>query len=400
MASGSKKVGKANVNASSFFDLKAELAKHEDAFAKSKLVGKGRVEPIVGGVKKDKDKKPPAWARQNKGVKDRARRDAELEQVSKPTLESARAALERKAQIYDKLQRGKGGGLSEKQREALLVDFDDRYDDGSSGDGSDRDESLVVPRPPNGEPDEGDPDDPIIEYEDEFGRIRTARRSDVPRDRLPETSMTDIPADDESTITNATCFRPTKKVQTSCVSGSPGSAHRHALDLTPPITSVPLSLALSLLVFADGRATHFPVYEPTAEKRAEVELSLLESSPFARYDASKDNRATGAGFYQFSADEETRARQMEELKQARVDTVIARAEAEADAEDRPALGGAEVKPRSRAIEKRRKELDERRQMLETKRRKLLGISGEDDTTGADDFLASLERDLLSAPAKA
>ncbi|KAG8686522.1 hypothetical protein FRC09_014074, partial [Ceratobasidium sp. 395] len=56
MASSSKKAGKANVNASSFFDLKAELAKHEDAFAKSKLVGKGRAEPIVGGAKKDKDK--------------------------------------------------------------------------------------------------------------------------------------------------------------------------------------------------------------------------------------------------------------------------------------------------------------------------------------------------------
>ncbi|KAG8743385.1 hypothetical protein FRC12_015060 [Ceratobasidium sp. 428] len=350
MASSSKKAGKANVNASSFFDLKAELAKHEDAFAKSKLVGKGRAEPIVGGAKKDKDKKPAIWARQNKGVRDRARRDAELEEVSKPTLESARATLERKAQIYEKLQRGKGGGLSEKQREALLVDFDDRYDDGSSSDGSGRDESLVVPRPPAGEPD--DPEDPIVEYEDEFGRIRTARRSEVPRDRLPELSMTDVPADDDPDVVY-------------------------------------------------GRATHFPVFEPTAEKRAEVEQSLAESSPFARYDASKDNRAAGAGFYQFSADEETRAREMEELKQARVDTVIARAEVEADDQALstapPGNDGAEKTGRSRAVEKRRKELDERRQMLEAKRRKMLGG---DDTGGADDFLASLEKDLLSTPTAA
>ena len=28
-------------------------------------------------------------------------------------------------------------------------------------------------------------DDPIVEYEDEFGRIRTARRSEVPRNLLP-----------------------------------------------------------------------------------------------------------------------------------------------------------------------------------------------------------------------
>lgn len=49
-------------------------------------------------------------------------RDAELEAVSKVTVESARAALERKAKVYDKLMKGKSGGLSEKQYEALLVD--------------------------------------------------------------------------------------------------------------------------------------------------------------------------------------------------------------------------------------------------------------------------------------
>ena len=29
-------------------------------------------------------------------------------------------------------------------------------------------------------------DDPIIEYEDEFGRMRTARRSEVPRNLRPD----------------------------------------------------------------------------------------------------------------------------------------------------------------------------------------------------------------------
>ena len=67
-------------------------------------------------------KKPTVWARPNKGVKSRAARDIELEAVSKPTLDSARAALERKAKIYDKLKRGKTGGLNDAQYEALLVD--------------------------------------------------------------------------------------------------------------------------------------------------------------------------------------------------------------------------------------------------------------------------------------
>lgn len=29
-------------------------------------------------------------------------------------------------------------------------------------------------------------DDPIVEYEDEFGRVRSARRSEVPRNLIPE----------------------------------------------------------------------------------------------------------------------------------------------------------------------------------------------------------------------
>jgi len=37
-------------------------------------------------------------------------------------VESARAALERKAQLYEKLRKGKSGGLSEQQYDALLVD--------------------------------------------------------------------------------------------------------------------------------------------------------------------------------------------------------------------------------------------------------------------------------------
>lgn len=40
----------AGVNASSFFDLKAELAKHEEEFFKNKAAGKSAA--VVGGVKR------------------------------------------------------------------------------------------------------------------------------------------------------------------------------------------------------------------------------------------------------------------------------------------------------------------------------------------------------------
>ena len=46
----------------------------------------------------------------------------ELEEISRPTLDSARAVLERKAKIYEKLRKGKTGGLNDAQYDALLVD--------------------------------------------------------------------------------------------------------------------------------------------------------------------------------------------------------------------------------------------------------------------------------------
>ncbi|CAE6422921.1 unnamed protein product [Rhizoctonia solani] len=341
---------KQSVNAASFFDLKAELAKREDAFAKSKLSSKGKVEPVVGGSQRP-DQKKPTWARENKGVRDRARRDAELDQISKPTLESARAKLERKARLYDQLQRGKGAGLSEKQRESLLIDFDSR-DSGNDTDSSedrDRDESLVVPGQ--------NEDDPIIEYEDEFGRIRTARRSEVPRDRLPE---------------NTNPFAR--------------SEHQTLADDDPDVVY--------------GRATNFPVYEPSNERRAAIEASLIEEPLVDRYDASKDNRAAGAAFYQFSADEEARRKQLEDLKQARVDTVIARAEVDAGlSREDPSLHDSDsTKVTSRAVEKRRQELEARRNMLDAKRRKMLGPDATVEGSGAEDFLASLEKELVSTSA--
>lgn len=42
--------------------------------------------------------------------------------ASKHTAESLRAALERKAKVYDKLKKGKSGGLTDAQYDALLVD--------------------------------------------------------------------------------------------------------------------------------------------------------------------------------------------------------------------------------------------------------------------------------------
>ncbi|KDQ57185.1 hypothetical protein JAAARDRAFT_194353 [Jaapia argillacea MUCL 33604] len=332
----------AGVSATSFLDLKAELAKHQDDFSKQKGSAKN------AGVFSGGPKKPSVWARQNKGVKDRAVRDTiELEQVSRPTLESARAALEKKAKIYEQLRKGKTGGLSDKQYEGLLVDFDSKgSNDVYESDSDDVDESLVVPK--------AQEDDPIVEYEDEFGRLRTARKSEVPRHLAPPSpgAGLEIPEDDPDVIYN-------------------------------PIN-------------------HFPTYEPTMDRVTQIQESLLEEDPNTHYDASSEVRAKGAGFYAFSKDEETRKQQMEELRMAREETEKVRKERGAmdvgvgevegmrgEGEDggvgtSGSVGGASVK-KSRAMEKRKRELEERRKAVEAKRRK---VRGEPDN-------ASQERSAIS-----
>ena len=79
-------------------------------------------------------------------------------------------------------------------------------------------------------------------------------------------------------------------------------------------------------IHTDGDQGHFPVYEQDESRVREIEEQYAEAikDPTKHYDASKENRTAGAAFYQFSADEETRARQMEELKRMREETEAAR----------------------------------------------------------------------------
>ncbi|TFK27214.1 hypothetical protein FA15DRAFT_686060 [Coprinopsis marcescibilis] len=347
------------ISANSFFDLKSELSKQEAEFSKNKAAGKATT--IVGGVKRP-DKKPTVWARQNKGVSARATRDVELEAVSRPTLESARAVLERKAKIYEKLKKGKSGGLNEAQYNALLVDFDAagpslHYE----SDSDDADESLNVPKPP------GNDDDPMVEYEDEFGRLRTSRRSEVPRHLLRG-------EDDEQdpVIEYEDEFGRMKSDKRSNVP-------RH---LWPPEADPDADLIIH------NPVNYFPVYEPTAERMEDIEKKFAEShNPLAaHYDASKEVRAKGAGFYQFSGDEETRKAQMEELRKTRVETEQARQEAGAVdiklGEVEGMRDGESLKSTaSKAMEKRKRELEERRKLIEAKRRKVTKPSEDTNSRG-------------------
>lgn len=117
---------------------------------------------------------------------------------------------------------------------------------------------------------------------------------------------------------------------------------------------------------------HFPIYQQSEERMAEIEKEFAEdNNPLnVHYDASGEVRAKGAGFYQFSGDEETRKKQMEELKAARDETEKSRKESGAvDVLPGEVEGMQEKSTKSRAMEKRKREIEERRKLLEEKRKK-------------------------------
>ena len=152
---------------------------------------------------------------------------------------------------------------------------------------------------------------------------------------------------------------------------------------------------------------YFPTYEQSAEKVAAVEAAAKEDSdPATHYDAAREVRARAAGFYKFSQDEETRQKQMADLKRSREETGKARDESGAG------TVGKEVRL---GMEKRKREIEERRRVIEAKRRKikdpngLVGKGSIESSTGpssdqeqssgqpqsADEFLAALERDIMA-----
>ena len=118
----------------------------------------------------------------------------------------------------------------------------------------------------------------------------------------------------------------------------------------------------SIAAFVDNPAGHFPTYEQSSDRMEAINAAFEEArkDPVSHYDASKEIRAKGAGFYQFSADELTRQKQMDELKATREETEAKREQQGADG-----LGSATVT--NRASEKRKRDIEERRLLIQAKR---------------------------------
>jgi hypothetical protein len=95
-----------------------------------------------------------------------------LDLLSTDDLARSARSLERKAEIYERLKRTRGKGLTYSQRDDVLVDFETKYLDAAlAGEISDLED----------DDDEGD----LMEVTDEFGRTKFVRREAI----TPESNL-------------------------------------------------------------------------------------------------------------------------------------------------------------------------------------------------------------------
>lgn len=105
------------VNSASLVDLKAELFRKREDFKQAKLQKElGNVTPCF------QEKKINIWSRKNKGVLERAQKDLETRTEEDDVLTKSRAALERKAKLYEHITEGRIIPEDE-ENERYLVNF-------------------------------------------------------------------------------------------------------------------------------------------------------------------------------------------------------------------------------------------------------------------------------------
>ncbi|KAM7204911.1 protein of unknown function (DUF4078) domain containing protein [Naviculisporaceae sp. PSN 640] len=260
-------------------------------------------------------------------------------------FEHARKRMESKARLYAAMQRGDYIG-----KEIGLVDFDRKWAE------EQHDDQHI--RPDGYESSSGDDDDnsdsdsdtnnhkeeELVEYTDEFGRIRLVTPAQKKR------------------MEAAVARGQASALELETMSGRPVKAPAN-------------------LIFGDAVQTE--AFEARdAVKMEEIARKRDRSAtppPLTHYDASKEVRTRGVGFFNFSKDEEERNKQMEALERERERTVKAREEKKEKEE-----------MRRREIEKRKRELEERRKAIGEKRAKKM----------AESFLEGLGEDLFSGTGKA
>ncbi|UPK96272.1 hypothetical protein LCI18_007207 [Fusarium solani-melongenae] len=217
-------------------------------------------------------------------------------------LARARRRMEEKARLYAAMKRG--DYVPKENEAAPLVDFDRKWAEGEE----ERKEDYAT-----SSDDDADDSGEMVEYEDEFGRVRQVTKAE--RDRLERRARRGLLGAEELERMSA---RPS----------APGN-----------------------LIYGDAvQSMAFNPEDP--EKMEELARKRDRSAtppPDQHYDADWEIRTKGTGFYKFSRDEETRTAEMEGLAEERRKT-----------EEQRRTREDQKEARRREIEKRREDMAARR----------------------------------------
>ncbi|KAI4179485.1 MAG: hypothetical protein L6R41_007824 [Letrouitia leprolyta] len=220
-------------------------------------------------------------------------------------LHRSKRKMEEKARLYASMKRGDyvpPSNSSHNAEEHSLVDFDRKWAD-------DVDAGRDQPETSSDEDNDSEAES-LVDYEDEFGRQRRGTKAERDREIRRRNAITYA----ESQL-QSFAARPT--APSNVIRGDTIQAAAFNPDQT---------IAEQM--------------EELARKRDKS----LTPPPETHYDASKEIRSKGVGFYAFSKDEEGRRREMEELERQRGETEMVK------------------KQQEERREKRKREIEERRRM--------------------------------------
>jgi hypothetical protein len=247
--------------------------------------------------------------------------------VDSEVLHRSKRKMEEKARLYAAMKRGDyvpGEGEPE-----ALIDFDRKWAENEAlgGAGNELDTSS------DDGPDSDDGRDEMVEYEDEYGRARRGTKAEA--EKMERKKRNKILGQQE-------------------------------LDKMSARPAMP-----SQLIYGDTvQSLAFNPDEPIVQQMEELAAKRDRSAtpPEAKhYEADKEVRSKGVGFYAFSKDETVRKQEMEALERERAETERMRVERE----ERKAK-------RRQEVETRRKEIGEKRAKKQ-----------------ADSFLDGLTADLVA-----
>jgi hypothetical protein len=239
---------------------------------------------------RSKAKKEDIFATHNRNSAARAQRDLDNaaspafaqkhttngEGLDRAVWERSKRKMEEKARLYAAMKRGD----VEDDAERFAVDFDrkwaEKYGDAQSGEDD------------MSEDEEEEGDGGMVEYLDEFGRTRQGTRAEAARAARQQRGLADISGDK---------FTARPSAPSGVIYGD--TIQHQAFNPDMPI-------AMQM--------------EELAKKRDKS----LTPPPDMHFDASREVRQKGTGFFQFSEDAEERKKQMEDLERERLETERAR----------------------------------------------------------------------------